>query len=63
MMPTTHKNINASYRLDQAAFLNALAESDKGNMSRFLRRLLDESKEFQEWQSDGCEDDPHTMPR
>jgi hypothetical protein len=49
-MPTTHKNINASYRLDQAAFLAWLASNDKGKMSQFLRRLLDESPEFRLWQ-------------
>lgn len=49
-MPPAHQNINASYRLDQAKFLRSLASKDMGLMSQFLRRLVDDSQEFQAWQ-------------
>jgi hypothetical protein len=50
-MPPTHKNVNASYRLDQVAFLQHLAACGEcGDMSRLLRKLLDGSEEFRDWQ-------------
>jgi hypothetical protein len=48
-MPSAHKNVNVSFRLDQAEFLRSLAAKDKGIMSQFLRGLLDASPAYQDW--------------
>lgn len=48
-MAAAHQNVNVSFRLDQAKFLRSLAAKDKGEMSQFLRKLLDDSQEFQAW--------------
>jgi hypothetical protein len=48
-MPPAHQNVNVSFRLDQAAFLRSLAAKDHGEMSRFLRDLLDASQAYQEY--------------
>jgi len=49
-MPSTHKNINVSVaREGQLPFLQHLAARDHGEMSRYIRGLIEADPAYQDW--------------
>ena len=49
-MPPTHKNVNISIaREGQLPFLQSLAAKSRGEMSRYIRNLIDNDPEYLAW--------------
>ncbi|MCK9571137.1 hypothetical protein M0R72_19465 [Candidatus Pacearchaeota archaeon] len=49
-MPATHKNVNVSIAIEgQLPFLQHLAKKDRGEMSRYIRGLIEADPAYLAW--------------